>query len=104
VVFDWFKVGGSSALEPQPWLVPHQPSHPAPPEPAPARDAVSAAMAANAPDGSVLRYDVVEGSVGVGVFDTPERAYAVVVHVDADGAVQLAQVVCNSDETSNKAL
>lgn len=104
VVFDWFKAGGSSALDPQPWLVPHQPSHPSPPEPAPERHLVAAAMAANAPEGSTLRYDVVEGSVGVGVFDTPERAYAVVVHVDQDGAVLLAQVVCNSDETTNKAL
>ncbi len=61
-------------------------------------------MAAHAPEGASLRYDVVEGSVGVGVFDTPERAYAVVVHVDAEGTVRLAQVVCNSDETTNKAL
>jgi hypothetical protein len=44
---------------------------------------------------------VIEGAVGVGVFDTDERAYAVIVHVDVAGSIVFSQVVANPDETTN---
>lgn len=100
-VIDWFKAGGAPAMDPDPSLVPRTPSHPAAPRQGPGRSAVSAAMRALAPPESVLRHELVEAAVGVGVFDTPERAYAVVVHVDNAGTVVYSQVITNPTETTN---
>jgi hypothetical protein len=100
-VIDWFEQGGASTMNPDLSLVPRTPSHPAAPREGAARSQVSAALRVAAPPESVLRHEVVESAVGVGVFDTPERAYAVVVHVDDAGTVVYSDVITNPTETTN---
>ena len=105
-VIDWFRAGGSASLPADPTLLPMNKSHPLPSggsdvSAGPPRSAVSAALATLAPVGSTLRHDVVEGAAGVGVFDTDERSYAVIAHLDADGSVAFSQLIANPAETTN---
>lgn len=102
-VIDWFRAGGSAGMVPDPGLRPGRPTHPSPPAAGPDRAVVAALLAALAPAGATLRHDIVEGAVGVGVFDTDERAYAVIAHVDAGGTVVFSDVVANPQETINRA-
>ena len=100
-VIDWFRAGGSATMPADPTLRPLRRSHPAPPALGPDRRAVAAALRALAPNGTTLRYDVVEGPVGVGLFDSVDRAYAVIAHVDGTGTVRFSQVITNPAETRN---
>lgn len=96
IVIDWFRAGGKPTMTADPSLVPPTPTHPRPPSSGPERSVVAAALVAAAPAGARWRQDVIEGPIGVGVFDTDERAYAVVVHVDAAGTVVFTDTVTNS--------
>ncbi len=100
-VIDWFRAGGSASMPADTTLLPLTKSHPTPPSTGPGRFAVAGALATLAPVGSTLRHDVVEGAVGIGVFDTNERSYAVIVHLDASGSVVFSEVVANPEETTN---
>lgn len=100
-VTDWFVAGGTASTPPDPTLQPRTPSHPSPPTHGPDRAVVAEALKALSPPGSTLRHDVIDGPVGVGVFDTDERAYAVVAHVGATGSVVFSQVIANPTETTN---
>ena len=48
-----------------------------------------------------MRHDIIGESIGVGVFDTNERAYAVIVHVDAAGTTVFSDIVTNPTEMAN---
>ncbi len=100
-VIDWFVAGGNAAMAPDPSLLPRAASHPAAPAAQPTRDVASTTLATLTPAGSVLRHEVIEGSVAVGVFDTDERAYAVIAHIDATGSVTFTQTITNPTETTN---
>ena len=100
-VVDWFRAGGFPAMAADPSLVPRARSHPSAPSIGPERVVVSAALSALSPPGSDMRHEIIEGAVGVGVFDTDVRAYAVVVHVDSDGTTVFSDVISNPDETIN---
>ena len=103
-VMAWYTAGGSPRMDVNPALRPRTPSHPKAPPVGPAREVVADALRAHAPQGSVLRYDVVDGAVGSAVFDTAERAWAVIVHVDFDGTVTFSHVFTNPAETTNPCL
>ena len=100
-VIDWFVAGGHPARSPEPSLSPRTPSHPQPPAAGPERSVAAEALANLAPTGSSLRHEVIEGAVAVGVFDTDERAYAVVAHIDNAGSVTFTQTITNPTETTN---
>lgn len=100
-VIDWFVAGGSAAMTPNPLLVPRAASHPQPPAVGPERSIAAAALANLAPAGSSQRHEVITGAVAVGVFDTDERAYAVIAHVDETGAIVFTQTITNPTETTN---
>ena len=102
-VIDWYRAGGSPSQPANPALVPSRPSHPTPPSIAPERHVVMGALADACPPGTAFRHDVVGGSVGIGIYDTDERAYAVIVHVDASGQTVFSQTVTNPNETTNPA-
>jgi hypothetical protein len=103
-VMAWYTAGGSPAMSPDPSLRPRTPSHPKPPAVGPDRATVAQVLAQHAPEGTTLRLDVIDGAVGVGVFDSAERAYGVVVHVDFDGTVTFSAVFTNPAETINPCL
>jgi hypothetical protein len=100
-VIDWFKAGGSPDMAADLALLPLTPSHPVAPVDGANRSVVAAALASLAPPGTRWRYDVIDGPVGVGVFDSPERAYAVLAHVDAEGTTVFSQLITNPTETIN---
>lgn len=100
-VIDWYRAGGSPAMSADPTLLPRRPSHPVAPATGPSRAVVSAALAAAAPASSILRHDIIGRSRGIGVFDTDQRAYAVIVHVDNSGTTVFTDTVTNPTEVVN---
>jgi hypothetical protein len=97
-IIDWYRAGGTPQMDPDPSLVPHASSHPAPPTTAAERDVVARALAAATPPGAAARITVIDGSVGVAVCDTDERTVGVIVHVDGAGTTTFSDTVTNPRE------
>lgn len=86
IVLSWFKAGGNAQTPQDRTLRAPQFTHPSLPHNLPTTHQMDVAIAAAVPPDATLRQKIVNGARASLVYDTSERTYGTVLHVDGDGA------------------
>ncbi|MEY4227626.1 MAG: hypothetical protein RLZ84_218 [Actinomycetota bacterium] len=101
-VVSWFKAGGNQKTPDDRSLRPKMLSHPPLPRTAPTKELMQTVISSIVPTGAHVRECVVNGSRAAVVYDTTERTYGLVLHVDGDGKVVFKDEFTNSRENFEK--
>ncbi len=87
VVMSWFNAGGNAQTPQDRSLRAPQFTHPSLPQNIPTANQINAAIASIVPPNATLRQKIINGARASLIYDTAERSYGTVMHVDNTGVV-----------------